>query len=103
MENSESRIQELAFIEQNLQNILFEKQALNLEFSEVESACTHLNNSDDDVFRVLGNLLVRQDKSKALEEMEEKKKILNLRLKSLERQEESLSKKLVDLRKDLLG
>jgi prefoldin beta subunit len=103
MENSESKIQELTFIEQNLQNLLFEKQASNIELSEVESAFTQLNNSKDEVFKLLGNILVRYDKSKMFEELEEKKKILELRLNSLEKQEELLSKKLVDLRKEILG
>jgi prefoldin beta subunit len=103
MENPESKIQELTFIEQNLQNLLFEKQALNLELSEVESALTQLNNSKDEVFKLLGNLLVRHDKSKMLEELNEKKKILELRLSSLEKQEELFSKKLVELRKEILG
>lgn len=103
MENSESKIQELTFIEQNLQNLLFEKQALNLEHSEVESAFAQVHNSKDEVFKLLGNLLVRYDKSKMIEELEEKKKILELRLNALEKQEELLSKKLVDLRKKILG
>ena len=102
MENSESKIQELTFIEQNLQNLLFEKQALNLELSEVESALIQITNSNDEVFKLLGNLLVRHNKTKMLEELEEKKKILELRLNSLEKQEELLSKKLVDLRKEII-
>lgn len=103
MKDSESKIQELNLIEQNLQNLLFEKQALNIELSEVESALVHLKNSKDEVFKLLGNLLVRHEKSKMLEELDEKKRILEIRLTSLGRQEEVFSKKLVELREEILG
>ena len=103
MEDSESKIQELTFIEQNLQNLLFEKQAFDMEISEVDLALFELNNSNEEVFKLIGNLLIRSDKSKMLSELEEKKKILQIRINSLENQEKILSKKLVEIRKDILG
>jgi prefoldin beta subunit len=103
MENSASKIQDITSIENALQGILFEKQALDLELSEIESATTELKNSSQDSFKLIGNLLLRCDKSKLLSELEEKKKLLEVRITSMDNQEKILSKKLLELRKDVLG
>jgi len=103
MEDSASKIQEISSIENILQNLLFEKQAFDLELSEIESAISELKNSSQDSFKLVGNLLLRFDKSKLLLELEEKKKILEVRIASLDNQEKIFSEKLLSLRKDILG
>ncbi len=98
---SESKIQEMRIIEQNLQNFLLQKQAFNIELIETQEACKEIEKSGDEVFKIIGQLMIKTDKSKIKEELKNKEKILELRLKTLEKQENSLAEKLEKLRKEL--
>ena len=102
MNAQENKIQEMQILEQNLQNILMQKQAFQMELSETESALIEINKSGDEVFKIIGQLMIKSDKSKILEELSDKEKILNLRLNSLEKQENSISKKLSEFRDEVM-
>ena len=100
--SSMDKAQEIQFLEQNMQNILLQKQAFQLELSETQEALKEVKNSKDEVFRIVGQIMIKSDREKVIEELSSKEKILDLRLKSLEKQESSLEEKLVSLRKELL-
>jgi prefoldin beta subunit len=96
----EKSIQEIQFLEQGLQNILFQKQAFQIELSETKDALKELESSKDDVFKVIGQIMVKSDKSKIKEEMLSKIKIFELRMNELEKQETSLSDRIEKIRDD---
>jgi len=100
---TEKQIQELQLLEQNLQNILLQKQAFSLELSETENAFEELKKSDDDVYRIAGQIMIKAKKSDLLKELEQKKSLLSLRINSLEKQEQSFSKNSEELRTKVLG
>ena len=101
-ENRESKMQELQLLEQSLQNTLMQKQAFQMELSETQAALGELKNSGDDVFKIIGQLMIKSEKSKITSDLENKEKILNLRIKALEKQENSLTEKFEELRKEIL-
>jgi prefoldin beta subunit len=101
MENSK-KIQEIQTIEQNIQNLLLQKQAFQMELAETQSALKEIENSGEEVFKIIGQLMVKTDKSNIKKELENKNKILELRINTIEKQESTLSKKIEDLRKDLI-
>ena len=88
------KIQEMNILEQNLQNTLFQKQAFELELDETASALNEIEKSGDEVFKIIGQLMIKTEKSKIKAELLEKKKILELRIKSFEKQEAYLREKL---------
>jgi prefoldin beta subunit len=96
----EKSIQEIQFLEQGLQNILFQKQAFQMELSETKEALKELESSKDEVFKVIGQIMVKSDKSKMKEELLSKIKIFELRVKGLEKQEDSLSNRIEKIRDD---
>jgi len=102
MENSDSKIQEIQFLEQNLQNLLMQKQAFQMELSETQAALKELENSGEEVFKIIGQLMIKTDKSKMKKELAEKEKIINLRTATIEKQENSLAKKLTSLRDEII-
>jgi prefoldin beta subunit len=102
MENQNAKIQEMQILEQNIQNLLLQKQAFQMELSETQSAAKEIESSDDDVFKVIGQLMIKTDKSKIKEELSNKEKILDLRMKAIEKQENSFMEKLSTLRDELL-
>ena len=102
MNAQENKIQEMQILEQNLQNIIMQKQAFQMELYETESALIEIKKSGDEIFKIVGQLMIKSDKSKILEELLEKEKLLNLRLNSIEKQENSMSKKLSEFRDELM-
>ena len=101
-EDQNQKLQEMQFLEQNLQNLLMQKQAFQMELTENTAALKELNNSSDEVFKIVGQLMIKTDKSEMVKELESKDKILNLRMKSIEKQEEELTKKAEELREELM-
>lgn len=99
---SDENIQEMQLIEQSLQNILLQKQAFQMELSEIDAALKELGSAGEEVFKIVGNLMIKTEKKKTQEDLENKKKLLELRLKTFEKQEESLSQKLEKLREEVL-
>ena len=95
------KIQELAILEQNLQSVLFQKQAFELEMDETVSALKEIEKSGDEVFKIIGQLMIKTEKSKIKGELDEKKKILDLRIKSLEKQESYLREKIDKIREEI--
>jgi len=98
----ESKIQELQMLEQGLQNTLMQKQAFQMELSEAQAALKELKNSGDEVFKIIGQLMIKSEKSKISEDLENKEKILKLRISTLEKQEISLTEKFEALRKEII-
>jgi len=103
MKDQNKKIQEMQILEQNLQNLLMQKQAFQMEFSETQAALKEIESSGDEVFKVIGQLMIKTEKATVKDELVNKEKILDLRMKTMEKQEDTLSKKLEDLRKELLG
>ncbi|MBT3404761.1 prefoldin subunit beta [archaeon] len=99
---SQENIQELQLLEQNMQNILFQKQAFQMEVVENESALNEIEKAGDDVFKIIGQLMIKSDKEKIKKELDEKQQLLNLRLKSLEKQESEFKEQLESLRKEVI-
>jgi len=105
MENQkpeENKMQELQMLEQGLQNTLMQKQAFQMELSETQAALKELKNSGDEVFKIIGQLMIKSEKGKITDDLENKEKILNLRIEALEKQESSLTEKFEGLRKEIL-
>ena len=96
------KIQEIQILEQNIQNLLLQKQAFDMELSESRAALKEIENAKDDVFKLIGQLMIKSDKNKVKEELLNKEKILDLRLNTIEKQELSLMEKLASLREEVM-
>jgi len=101
MENNE-KIQEMQILEQNLQNLLLQKQAFDMELSETRGALKEIENTKDEVFKIIGQLMIKADKDKVKEELANKEKILSLRLSTIEKQEGSFTEKLTSLQEEVM-
>ena len=99
---SQDKIQEMKFLEQNLQNLLFQKQAFQLELAETKSALKEIGISKDEVFKVIGQVMIKIEKAKIQNELLDKQNILELRIKTIEKQEDSLAERLENLRDEII-
>lgn len=102
-ENLQNSFQEMQALEQSLQNTLSQKQSFQLELSETESALKEIETAGDEVYKVIGQMMIKSDKSQMKEELENKKKFLDLRVQNLEKQEASMMEKFESLRNQFTG
>lgn len=97
MENKNEDLQEMQMLDQSLHNLLLQKQAFQMELSETKSGLVEIEKSGE-VFKLIGELMIKVGKEKVKEELLSKEKILNMRIKSIEKQEDSIAKRLEELR-----
>lgn len=95
------KLQELQVIEHNLQNILMQKQAFQMELSETLNALDEIGRTKDNIYKMVGSIMIKADKEKTIKELEEKKKILELRNSSLDKQEKLLETKAKEVQDEL--
>jgi len=97
---AEEKLQEAQFLEQNLQSIILQKQAFQMESAETKAAIKELEKSGDEVFKIIGQMMIKSDKAKMKEELENKEKLIDTRLKNLQIQETNVMKELDSMRKE---
>ncbi len=98
---TEKLMQEMQILEQNLQQILMEKQPLELDLNESLNALMEVKKTKDDIYQVLGNVMLKAKKEEIVKSLEEKNKLSELRIKSIENQEKNLQVKVDSLRNEI--
>ncbi|HDR72739.1 MAG TPA: prefoldin subunit beta [Methanoculleus sp.] len=86
-------------IQQQLQTVVTQKAQFEMAVKEAKRAHEELKEiaDDADVFVNIGSVLMQQDRQKVLSSLEEKVETLELRIKSLEKQEAALTGKFEQL------
>jgi len=99
---TQEKIQELQASEHNLQRLMMQKQAFQMELTETENAISEISKTGEDVFKLVGQIMIKSDKKKIQEELSKKQELLSLRVKSLEKQEAEITKSLEELKKEVM-
>ncbi len=88
----QERLLRLQQLQQTLQTVLAQKQQVDMEKTEVEQTVVELQKTADDavVYKAAGSLLIKAEKAKVTEELNERKETLETRSTVLARQEERL-------------
>jgi len=85
---TEQKIGKLQMIEQSIQNMLAQKQQFQTQLIEIESALKEIENSKES-YKIVGNIMIKSDKATLQKELDDKKEIATLRIRTLEKQEKS--------------
>ena len=93
---------ELSSLEHSSHQLLTQRQNFQSQLVETESALEEIN-STEKAYKIIGHVMVLSDKKKLIEELKSKKEMLDLRIKSLIKQEEKLKEKSNDLRKKVIS
>lgn len=102
-ENTQRKIQELQILEQNFQQLIMQKQAFKYELDETDSALEELKNTTGDIFKIIGgNIMVKSSKEKVESDLKHKKELIELRMKTMDKQEEEFSKRIETIREEVL-
>lgn len=107
MANEEQMQQDIADFErsrQQLMGISSQKQQMQFQSAAVAKAIEALEKTKEKkVFKALGNILIQSDVSDVSKELKEQNEIVSLRVKSLQKQEESIVQKLNKLKAKIEG
>ena len=100
LQNQLIRLQEQ---QEQYKALLLRKQQFEMELKEVERALQECSNLPDNaiIYKSVGTLLFKTEKSKIVSELNEKKEELDLRIKTIEKQEQRLRQQLEELRKSI--
>jgi len=96
-----TKVNQLQLLQQNLQNILIQKQQFESQLIEVNSALVELENTDK-AYKILGKIMVSTKKEDLSKDLNDKKEIFDLRIKNLIKQEESIKKNIQEVQKEVL-
>ena len=86
---------ELQTFQQQMQTVLIQKESLSIQNIEIEKALDELKKATtEDVYKAVGPILIKSTKKELEKELGEKKETVDLRIKSLQKQEDRLKDKL---------
>lgn len=99
----QERLLKLQKLQQTLQSILVQKQQVELEIMEIDQALNELQKVADDavIYKSAGSLLIKAERTKVMNELSERKELLNTRVTVLGKQEERLRNQLKDIQTQL--
>jgi prefoldin beta subunit len=98
---TEEKIGRMQILEQNIQNLLMQKHQFQSQIVEIRSALEELESSETS-YKIIGNIMVAAKKEDLKKDLESKKEMVELRIKSIEKQEEELKEKTKKLQGEVL-
>ena len=98
---TEQKIGQLQMFEQSLQSFLGQKQQFQVQLVEIESALSELD-ATDKAYKIVGNIMVEAEKNELKAELQSKKEMLELRIKTMEKQESQVRDRASKLQSEIL-
>ena len=102
-ENQQQLLQSAAVLQQQLQNIMAQKEAIGAQVLEIKKALDELGKSKErEVYRIAGPILIKSPKAGVLKDLRERDEMFDLRFKSMEREEKRIKLRIEELREKLV-
>ncbi len=101
--DTEQKIGQLQLMEQNLQNFLMQKQSFQTQLFEIDNALQELEKTKDKTYKIVGTVMIASKKEDLITDLKEKKSVVELRIRSLEKQEKALKDKAGQIQADVMS
>ena|SRR3989344_9268713 len=98
---TQEKIQELQLLHQRLQIFNAQRQQLQMQHIEVENALTELGKTTGAAYKLVGEILIEKSTEELKKELTEKKEELDLRIKTLEKQEAKTKEQAMAIQKEV--
>lgn len=99
---TKEKLGDLQLMEQKLQSSLMQKQTIQVQLMEMENALTELKKEGGNAYKIVGNVMLESDRKELTKELEEKKEVLSLRMKNLEKQEQKIKEQATKLQQEVI-
>ncbi|BCU67332.1 prefoldin subunit beta [Sulfolobales archaeon HS-7] len=95
----QAQLGKLKDIQERLNLILVDKSRIESELKEINKVLEELSllSQDSELFKIVGNIMVKTDKTSIEKELNDKKELLELRQKTYQKQESLLRKQYEEL------
>ena len=101
---TEQLLSQAQLYQQQIQTLITQKTALNMELNEIKKALEEIEKTKEkSVLKVSGPILIKVDTDDMKKDLDEKENMINLRLKTIEKQEVKVKEKIEELRSKLMG
>ncbi|HIJ98707.1 TPA: prefoldin subunit beta [archaeon] len=98
----QQKIQDFQEAQQQARVLLSQKYQIELQMKETQNALDELEKAGNtEVHKVVGQILIKSDKNTVHSELKEKVETLELRLKTIEKQEKKVMEKVKTLQEEL--
>ncbi len=103
-EATQAKIQELQMMEQTFQQLMQQKNMFSMELNETDLVIAEVEKTEGEVSRIVGGqVVIKTTKEKVLEDMKNKKGLLETRMAALDKQEKEFSEKAEKLREEVMS
>lgn len=89
-------------MEQNVQQYVMRRQQFSQQLMEIESALKELESSPE-AYKIVGNIMVKTAKDQLKKELAERKELADMRIQSLDKQEQKVAEKVEELKKEVMA
>ena len=101
-EQSQQLLNQAQLYQQQMQSIMVQKESLNMQLLEINNALDEIEKTKEkDLYKVSGPLLIKSAKEEIKKDLAEKKELIDLKLKTLEKSESKIKTKIDELRERL--
>ena len=102
-QNIQEQLNQFQQLQQQAQAIAMQKQTVEIQMNESKKALDELSKTDDDqdIYKTAGPLLIKTTKADSEVELKDSVEMLELRKKTIEKQEKRITSKLEELQTNL--
>ena len=102
-QNVQEQLNQFQQVQQQAQSIAMQKQTVNLQINEAKKALDELSKTadDQDVYKTAGSLLIKTTKADSETELKDNIEMLEIRQKTIEKQEKRVTARLEELQTSL--
>ncbi|HIH11838.1 TPA: prefoldin subunit beta [Candidatus Woesearchaeota archaeon] len=98
---TQAKVNQLRLLQQNLQSVSTQKQQIQNQAIEIDSALETLEGAQSS-FRIVGKIMIAAAPQKLKQELQERKNAVDVRLKAFTKQEEKLKESIEGMQKEVL-
>ena len=98
----QDKISRLQSMEQNVQQYVMRRQQFSQQLMEIDSALKELESSPE-AYKIVGNIMVKTSKDQLKKELAERKELADMRIQSLDKQEQKVAEKVEELKKEVMA
>ncbi len=95
------KLQQQQILEQNLQQLLMQKQQFQSSLIENENALSELSKTDT-AYKIIGSIMIKADKSELEKELKTRNETVSIRINNIDKQETMIKERLEKVKKEVL-
>ena len=99
---SSAKITQLQLLQQNLQNVISQKQQMDGQLVELDSALSELKTTNQ-AYKIVGKLMIAAPKETLISELGQQKEIVEVRIKNFTKQQEKLKSQIDETQQEVVS